>query len=318
MDKSIMETVDIIIPVTSPSFSKNSTLRDEVIQYFPQAQFNLHGVRMQGKELAEYIGNAEVAIVGTEKVTEEVLSLCPNLKHIAKYGVGTDNIDFDVCEKHGVTIGWTGGVNKRSVAEMALSFMIGLCRNLYFTSHQLKQGTWNKNGGFQLTGKTVGIIGLGHVGKEVCRLLQPFDCKILVNDIIDIQDYANQHGLHVVTKEELYQQANIVSVHVPLKEDTRSLISEQQLNSMKPTAFVINTARGGIIHQKDLGKALQNNVIAGAALDVYDEEPITDIGFLSLPNLVCTPHIGGNAEEAVLAMGRSAFSHVKTYYGINE
>jgi D-3-phosphoglycerate dehydrogenase len=205
-------------------------------------------------------------------------------------------------------------VNKLSVAEMALGFMLMFARNLYMTSNELKSGTWNKSGGFQLSGKTIGIIGVGYTGQEVVRLLQPFNCKILVNDIVNQDKYYKENNLIETSKEDIYKKSDILTIHTPHNSETDNLIGMEALEAMKNSAYVLNTARGGIINEKDLKYALQNNIIAGAAIDAYAEEPPIDKEFLSLPNLICTPHIGGNAKEAVEAMGKSAINHLKKFY----
>jgi D-3-phosphoglycerate dehydrogenase len=205
-------------------------------------------------------------------------------------------------------------VNKLSVAEMALGFMLMFARNLYMTSNELKSGTWNKSGGFQLSGKTIGIIGVGYTGQEVVRLLQPFNCKILVNDIVNQDKYYKENDLIETSKEDIYKKSDILTIHTPHNSETDNLIGMEALEAMKNSAYVLNTARGGIINEKDLKYALQNNIIAGAAIDTYAEEPPIDKEFLSLPNLICTPHIGGNAKEAVEAMGKSAINHLKKFY----
>jgi D-3-phosphoglycerate dehydrogenase len=253
-------------------------------------------------------------IVGVDKIDDEILSSCTNLKFISKYGVGLDNIDLEACEKRGVRIGWTGGVNKLSVAEMALGFMLMLSRNLYVTSNLLKNSKWKKDGGFQLTGKTIGIIGVGNIGKELVRLLKPFNCEILVNDIIDQSNYYKENSLIELPRDEIFQKADIVTMHTYLDDDTKNLVNIDMLKTMKPTSYLINTSRSGVVNEDDLKYALENNIIAGAAIDVYIEEPPTDTELLSLPNLICTPHIGGNAVEAVEAMGMSAIKHLRKYY----
>lgn len=304
------------IVATSPSFSKNKILQKEIYTYFPDAKLNLNGTVFNQNELIDYIKEADAIIVGLEPINTEVLDACKNLKIISKYGVGLNNIDLDGCKKRGVKIGWTGGVNKLSVAEMTLGYMLMLSRNLYLTSNQLKQGIWNKTGGFQLSGKTVGIIGVGHIGKEVIRLLQPFGCKILVNDIIEQAEYYKANNLTEATKEELYKNSDFITLHVPFDETTQNLITSESMTLMKPSAYLLNSARGGLINENDLKIALQKGTIAGAAIDAYTEEPPTDIEFLSLPNLICTPHIGGNAKEAVEAMGMSAIGHLKEFYAL--
>ena len=301
------------VKVSTLAFSNNQYLVDALLQEFPDAEVNTLGVRMKDDALIDFFADADGAIVGLEPVTAEFLDKLPKLRIISKYGVGLDNIDMEACKERKVNIGWTGGVNKRSVAEMALGFMLALSRNLYVTSNQLKQLHWNKNGGLQLTGKTIGIIGVGHIGKELLTLLKPFNCRILVNDIEDVSELAASHELICVTKDELYPQSDIISIHTPFTESTADLINASVFAKMKSNAFLINTARGGIVNETDLKYALENNVIAGAALDVYETEPPVSKALLSLPNLICTPHTGGNSYEAVVAMGMSAISHLVNF-----
>jgi D-3-phosphoglycerate dehydrogenase len=302
------------IVATSPSFSKNKNLANELKRFFPSTKLNIEGKMFNTDELINFIGDAECMIVGLDKINEEVLDSCTNLKMISKYGVGLDNIDLEACEKRNIKIGWTGGVNKLSVAEMALGFMLMLSRNLYQTSNQLKDGQWNKDGGFQLSGKTIGIIGVGNIGKELVRLLKPFNCKILVNDIIEQTDFYEKNSLIETPRNEIFEKSDIVTLHTTLDDDTRNLINLEQLKTMKSTSFLINTSRSGVVVEDDLKYALKNNIIAGAAIDVYRSEPPSDYELLALPNLICTPHIGGNAVEAVEAMGMSAIKHVKNFY----
>ncbi len=302
------------IAVTSPSFSNNKILQEEIYKYFPHSKLNLEGKRFNQDELIEYIKDSDAVIVGLEPINEEVLNQCKNLKMVSKYGVGLNNIDLDACEKRDIAIGWTGGVNKLSVAEMTLGYMLMLCRNLFVTTNELKNGIWNKSGGFQLSGKTVGVIGVGYIGKEVIRILEPFGCRILVNDIVNQDDYYAKNNLTEVSKEEIFKNADIVTIHTPYDDTTDNLVNKEIFEMMKKSAFVINSARGGIINEHDLKIALQENKIAGAAIDAYLEEPPTDAELLSLPNLICTPHIGGNSKEAVEAMGMSAIKHLREFF----
>ncbi len=302
------------IVATSPSFSKNKKLQDEVYKYFPDAQLNLEGIKFSKQDLVEFIQNAEAIIVGLDEISVDVIDKCPNLKIIAKYGVGLDNIDIEECKKKNIKIGWTGGVNKLSVAEMALGFMLMFARNLFISSNELKDGKWNKSAGFQLSGKTVGIIGLGHTGKELVRLLKPFDCQILANDVVDQTDYYSQNNIQEVSKDEIFKISDFVTINTPFNDFTNNMVDIKVLKKMKDSAYIINIARGGIINEHDLKYALENNIIAGAALDAYLDEPPTNQEFLRLPNLICTPHIGGNAKEAIEQMGMSAINHLKEFY----
>lgn len=301
------------IKVSTLAFSNNEYLVNSLLKEFPSAEVNTRGVRMKNDALIDFFADADAVIVGLEPITAEFLDKLPKLRIIAKYGVGLDNIDIEACKKRNVTIGWTGGVNKRSVAEMALGFMLALSRNLYVTSNQLKQLQWNKNGGAQLTGKTIGIVGLGHIGRELVTLLKPFNCRILVNDIKDVTQHADSKNIFCVSKDELYTQSDIISIHTPYTNATSNLINASVFAKMKSNAFLINTARGGIVNEGDLKYALEHNIIAGAAIDVYQMEPPVNKELLSLTNLICTPHTGGNSYEAVVAMGMSAITHLVNY-----
>lgn len=301
--------------VATIAFSQNKELVRQLKFAFPEAIVNEKGIRLSSNELIDFFYDAEGVIVGLEKIDKELLNQLPNLKIVSKYGVGLDNIDIETCHEKGIQVCWTEGVNKLSVAEMTIGFILMLNRNLYTTSNQLKyNGLWNKNGGEQLSEKTVGIIGLGNVGKEVVRLLKPFNCKILGNDIVDVSEFADKNNISLTNKDIIFKQSDIVTIHTPLTEKTKDLVNFKVLSSMKNSAIVINTARGGIITLSDLKKALLSNVIAGAAIDVYDQEPPDDSELLSIPNLICTPHTGGNTKEAVLSMGISAISHLLNYY----
>lgn len=302
------------IVVTSIAFSKNKVLVEKIQSLFTTVVLNVDEKRFTRKELINYLKDANGAIVGLDQIDEDVIKNCPNLKIVSKYGVGLDNIDKNACEKYNIAIGWSGGVNKLSVAEMTLGFMLGLSRNLYTTSLQLSRGEWNKSGGRQLSEQTIGIIGVGNIGKEVVRLLKPFSCKILANDIIDQKIFYNENNINETSKEEIFKKADIITIHTPLTEETKYLINKNSLCIMKDNVYLINTARGGIVNQNDLKYALQNNLILGAAMDVYETEPPTDSELLSLDNFYCTPHIGGNSEEAVILMGMSAINHIKEYF----
>jgi phosphoglycerate dehydrogenase-like enzyme len=306
--------ISVKIKVTVRAFCQNQVLCSELLEVFPNSEFNEGGHRYQGQALANYLQDVDGAIIGLDPMTPDVIRNLPNLKIISKFGVGLDNIDVEFAKSQGKIVGWSGGVNRRSVAEEALGFMLGLTRNLFQTGYQLKQGTWNKNGGVQLSGRTVGIVGCGFVGTDLLKLLQPFGCKLLICDILDKADVAQQHQARQVEFSEIVAEADVLSLHVPLTEQTHHMIDANVLRKMKSTAFVINTSRGPVINQMALKEALMKGEIVGAALDVFEEEPPMDLEFLALPNLLPTPHIGGNAEEAVLAMGRSAIAHLKTAF----
>jgi phosphoglycerate dehydrogenase-like enzyme len=301
----------LTVGVTTVAFSKNKALITQLKNMgFKNVIINDDGKRFTKNELISILSKCDVAIVGLDKIDKSILSQTPKLKVISKYGVGLDNINFDDCKKHGVNVLYSQGINKRSVSEMTLGFILGLARNLIVTSNLLKNGTWKKDGGILLSGKTVGIIGVGNIGKDLISLLKPFNCEILVNDIVEQKTFYIENNLTEVSKEFIFKNADFITVHVPFNGTTKNIINKKSLSTMKSSSFVINTARAGIVNQEDLKWALQNKIIAGAAIDVYDKEPPKDNDILLLPNLINTPHIGGNAKEAVEAMGVSAIDNI--------
>ncbi|MEE8205755.1 MAG: phosphoglycerate dehydrogenase [Nitrospinaceae bacterium] len=302
------------VAVTPPPICNSATLRDELSGLFPQPYFNDTGRYLTEDELIRFAGEADALLVGRDGITDKVLSALPQLKIIAKYGVGLDNIDPDALTRHSVELGWTAGINRRSVAELTLSFMLGLCHNVFKGGWALKQGQWVKEGGQLLQGKTVGLIGCGNIGKEVVGLLKPFECRVWIRDILDRSEFCKETGALEKSLEEVLGGADIISLHVPSTEETRYMINATTLSRMRPTAFLINTSRGDVVDQSALKDALMKETIAGAALDVFDQEPPEDAELLACPQLMVTPHIGGNAVEAVEAMARAAFQHMKEYF----
>jgi phosphoglycerate dehydrogenase-like enzyme len=302
---------NLVVGVTTVAFSKNETLIAQLQDIgFKKVHTNVNGKRFSKSELISILSKCDVAIVGLDEIDRSVLSKTTKLKAISKYGVGLNNINFEDCKKYNVDVLHTQGVNKRSVSEMTLGFMLGLARNLFLTSNLLKNGTWKKDGGMQLSGKKIGIIGVGNIGKDLISILKPFNCEILVNDIVDQKKYYKENKLLEVSKEFIFKNADFITVHIPLDNTTKNIINKKSLSTMKSSSFVINTARAGIINQEDLKWALQNKIIAGAAVDVYENEPPLDKELLLLPNLINTPHIGGNSKEAVEAMGVSAVNNI--------
>ena len=294
------------VAVCSRSFSRHPVLRAELLALYPQAIFNDAGKEFSPDELVEFLQDSEMAIVGLEKITYEILEKLPGLKVISKYGVGLDALDLEAFKKLNIRLGWTSGVNKRSVAELAIGLMLACLRNLFELNQLVKTGGWHNKTGLQLSGKCVGLVGLGHVGQDLTHLLKAFGCKIIASDILDKSEFANANGVSLVSKEELFKNADIVSLHLPLTPENRHFISAELLSLMKSGAILINTARGGLVKEKDLLQVLSSKKIAAAAFDVLETEPPKENALLTLDNFFMSPHIGGSTAESILAMGRSA------------
>jgi len=304
------------IAVTSRSFSKHPVLRAELEARYPAADitFNDRGQSLAGSDLIDYLQGHEKAITALEILNAKVFSALPKLKVVSKYGVGLDMLDLDAMKAHGVQLGWKGGVNRRSVSELVIASAISLLRRVPAAHLEILDGGWRQHKGAELSGRTVGIIGCGRVGKDLAVLLKAFGCRILANDISHYPDFYAEYDVRPVTLGALLGDSDVVTLHTPLDASTRNILSAERLALMRPSAVLINAARGGLVDETAVKMMLKDRQLAGAAFDVFEMEPPQDPDLLNLPNFLPTPHIGGSSEEAILAMGRAAIDGLQ-YYG---
>ena len=296
------------VAVASRSFSRHPVLRAELEQRYPGAVFNDSGRSLSGDDLVAFLSGCDRAITALERVDDALLDRLPDLKVLSKYGVGFDMIDLSALARRGIRLGWTGGVNRRSVSELVLAMAIALLRHVPAAHREVLAGTWRQHVGTQLSGKVVGIVGCGHIGKDLTPLLRAFGCTVLACDIRDFPDFYTRHEIRPVSLEQLLTESDVVTLHVPLDDSTRGMISSERLALMKPSAVLINAARGGLVDEAALKMALKSGRLAAAGSDVFAVEPPDDVELLALPNFLVTPHIGGSSEEAILAMGRAAIA----------
>jgi len=304
------------VSVTSPGFSQDSFLRNQLNKSFKNTKFNIDGKFFSKNELIEFLHQADAAIVGLEIFDKEIIDNLPNLKYISKYGVGLDNIDLEYAAKKEIYIGWEGGLNCRSVSEQTLSFILSLISNQFYTCQKLKKGEWFKKGGNLLTGKIISIIGCGYIGTDLIKLLTPFNCKIQICDVINKSMIEKKYNVSQVDFIDAITNADIVTMHVPKGKDTYHMIDKKIFELMRTDAFLINASRGSVVNQIHLKNALIKGDIAGAALDVFEDEPPMDLEFLSIPNLMVTPHIGGSALESIHKMGLKSIEHLIKYFHV--
>jgi D-3-phosphoglycerate dehydrogenase len=266
----------------------------------------------QEDALAEAVGDSAAAIAGVEPWTRRVLEAAPLLKVIARTGVGYDAIDLDAATEHGVLVTATPGANHHSVAEAAVGLIVASLRRFAFADRQMRTSGWNPRPyGVELRNKTVGVIGTGLIGKEVVKRLQGWDVTILVSDVVRDQAFAEQYGARYVELPELFETADVVTIHAPLVTTTYHLISATVLRAMKPTAYLVNTSRGPLLDEAALAVALKEGWIAGAALDVFETEPLPhDSPLLGLQNVTLTQHIAGVTWESMQAMTAMAVDSV--------
>ncbi|MGC2374285.1 MAG: phosphoglycerate dehydrogenase [Solirubrobacteraceae bacterium] len=305
------------VAVTSRSFSRHEILRSELLERYERVRFNDEGISLQGDDLVTFLDGHPLAITALERIDESVLARLPELRAISKVGVGIDMLDLDAMERHGVRLAWSQGTNSRSVSELTLAFMLALLRHLPTVTRLVRDGEWRQVQGRTLTGQTVGIIGFGHVGRDLAALLGAFSCRVLAYDIASLEDlppHVEQSSL-----ESLLATSEIVTLHTVLSEDTRNLLDRERIGMMREGALLINTSRGGLVDEQALFEALTSGHLGGAALDVFSVEPPLNSPLLDLDQVIATPHVGGSTAEAVLAMGRAAIAGLGEFspaYGV--
>ncbi len=253
------------------------------------------------EELVKRIGDFDVLVVrSATKVTKDVLKAAGNLKLVVRAGVGLDNIDIDAAEKAGVKVANTPGAPTIAVAELVMGLMLAWARNISRADAGMKQGKWEKSEleGTELREKTLGIAGTGRVGQAVGRRAKAFGMDLLLYDVKEVPGFAEEVGGRYVDLETLLRESDYVTLHVPLIPQTDHMIGGKEFGLMKSTAVLINTARGEVVDEAALIDALKNKKIAGAGLDVYEQEPPEGSPLLELPNVILTPHLGASTKEA--------------------
>ncbi len=255
------------------------------------------------EELKKIIGNYDGLVIrSATKVTEDIIASADNLKIVGRAGIGLDNVDIPEASKHGIVVMNAPDGNATTAAEHAIAMMMSLTRNIPQATARLKEGGWDKKKfqGREVTGKTLGIIGIGRIGAIAADRAKGLRMKIMAFDPYMPQDVAEKMGIELVSLDELCTRADYFTVHVPLTKETANLVSDNEFKLMKSEAFFIDCARGGVVDEEALYRALKDGEIRGAALDVFASEPTSLEGtpLLSLPNFICTPHLGASTSEA--------------------
>lgn len=284
--------------VSTHPFSTTSKKPFELLKHYGfDVRLNPFNHKISTQELVKEIKDADILIAGTEKITEEVLENAPNLKLISRVGIGLDGVDFDLCKKYGIKVAYTPDAPTVAVAELCVGMILDLARQITATDNRMANKIWERHMGTLLYGKTIGILGLGRIGKSLAHLLSSFNVKLLAHDLNPDLAFGKLYNINFVSKKELLQSSDVVSVNVPLKQDTLNYITFNELSLMKSNAFLINTARGGIVNESDLYFILQAKKIAGAAVDVFEEEPYKG-DLIGLDNCILTSHMGASTVDS--------------------
>jgi phosphoglycerate dehydrogenase-like enzyme len=299
------------VAAVSPSFCEHPVLCAELKQKFPDAKFNTGLKRLAGADLIAFLQGYDVAMVGLEQMTAEVIDALPDLKIITKLGTGIDMIDAEAMIRHNIRLGWKAGANALSIAELVIAFALLALRGMGSSNLALRNGgDVRQRMGRLLSGRVFGLHGCGHIGQAVVRLLKPFECKVIACDVMDRSAFYAEHGVEAVSFEALLARSEVLSIHVPLTPETEGLYGAAVLDRLRSDCVLINTARGQIVDEDALYDRLVAGALHAACADVFAAEPSFESRLIALPNFFGTPHIGGSATEARLAMGRIAIDGI--------
>ena len=261
-------------------------------------------------ELIPLLSGCAGFIAGLDSITGKVIENSPELKVISRYGVGVDKVDLKAAKEKGVVVCNTPGTNSNAVADLTFALLLGIARKIPLLDRKTKGGEWLRSTGFELNGRTMGILGLGAVGKAVAKRAAGFSMKIIAYDPFMNKEYAQANGITVASLEEVVRSADVVSLHLPLLDETRHIISGDMMKTMKKGAVIINTARGGLIDENAALELLNSGYLAGLGLDAFETEPPGPSPLFALDNVVVTPHTGAHTTEATAAMADNAVKNL--------
>jgi len=280
-----------------------------------EAEFTVDvSLKLSEAEIIAIAGEYQAMVVRSEtKITKGILEAAGQLKVIGRAGVGVDNIDVDYATKKGVLVINAPDGNTISACEHTMALMLALARFVPQADQSLRQHQWDrkKYTGIELRGKTIGILGFGKIGSAIAVRCQSFGMNVMAYDPYVTQDRGSKFNVQLADRETIYREADFITVHMPLTEETRNMIAKEQFAMMKPTTRVINVARGGIINEDDLYDAVKNGVIAGGAIDVWSTEPMTEHPLFDLPQMVITPHLGASTEEAQINVALDVVEEIR-------
>ncbi len=288
------------ILITPRSFASFS---DKPLKMFTERGYEIKrnniGRPYKKEEMLKLVRDVDGIIIGIDELSAEIIEKANALKVISKYGIGLDNVDINMATNKKIIVTNTPAANIDAVADLAFGLILSLARRIPEADRKTKSGKWGKIIGKSVWEKTLGIIGLGNIGRQVVKRAKGFEMNILVFDIVKDKKFAQKYGINYVNLEKLLQKSDYISIHIPLNDATRGMISYEELEKIKKDAFLINTSRGGIIDEEALYNALRNNKLRGAALDAYKDEPLQETPLKELDNVIMTPHIGAYTEEAI-------------------
>ena len=300
------------ILVTPRSFGKYN--KDEMAALFQshqiEAVYNPYGTILTEEQMEKELSDKDGVIVGVDPLPEAVLKKAKNLKAVAKYGVGTDNIDVHFAEQNKIKVSRTVGANSDAVADYAFALLMAVARRVVEIDNGCRADDWGKRIALDVYGKTIGILGLGAIGKGVARRAKGFNMKIYAYDVFQDKAFAEQQGITFTDVETIVKECDFISIHLPLIPETHHLINKDTLRNAKENLIVINTSRGGIVNEDDLYELISEKRIYGAGIDVFEKEPPRDSKLLKLKNVVAGSHTAASTIAATQKMSRMAAENI--------
>lgn len=305
-----MDLKNCRVLVTPTSYGKNdSRLKTELEARVGEVIYNPTGKPLTSLDVARLLPGVDGYIAGLDVIDREALQSADRLKVIARYGVGVDSVDLAAAAARGIVVTNTPGANSASVAELALAMILAMARQIPEAVEATRQGKWPRLSGLSIEGKTIGILGLGNIGRHLVRRLSGFDCYILAYEPQPDHGFVERYGVQLTSLDDLLEKADFVSLHMPLMSETRAIVNRDFLAKMKRGACLVNTARGEIVDEEALYEALQSGHLHAAALDAFVKEPpAPGHPLLALPQVIATPHLGAQTDGATNAMGWMAMN----------
>ncbi len=295
--------------VTPTSFLKpaNADAKVKLEAFADNIVYNDLGTPLQGDELLSRLDGVDGYIAGLDYITADVVKQMPSsLKVISRYGAGVDRVNITACKERGIIVTNTPGANATAVCEMAFGLMLCAARNIPALHKAVEAGEWPRANGMELSGKTLGIVGLGAIGKRLALRAKAFEMDVIAFDPYFDEAFGKQQGVTRVELDDLFKAADVVSLHVPLSDATRHMASAERIKSMKQGGILINTARGGLIDEEAAADAVKSGHLRGLGLDAFEQEPLVDSPLKGLPGVVFTPHAAGHTAQAISRMGMMA------------
>lgn len=300
----------ILVTPTSLQPGKGSAALEVLREFCGDLIFNSTGRPLTEDELIPLLQGCDGYVAGLDFITKKVIDACPDLKVISRYGVGYDRVDIEAAREAGVIVTNTPGVNAEAVGELAFALLLSVARKIPHLNDDTRAGGWMRSTGFECLGKTIGILGLGAIGRVVARCAKGFGMEVIAYDPFLDEAYCAGHGIAGASFDDCIARSDVISLHLPLTDDTWHIIDRETIAKMKDGAVIINTSRGGIIDEDAAYEALKSGKLGGLGLDAFEMEPPKDSPLFSFDSVVVTPHTGAHTAEATRNMADAAVKNV--------